>query len=308
MEKRTISIVIPVYNSKEKIIHLLEKIAVQIDEACECIIVDDGSTDDTYDKCRAFVDVHKGFLLYSKPNGGVSTARNFGLRMSCGEWISFIDSDDSITDDYIQSLHEMVSNVDLVVFGHFRNEKYIPFHNRLGKGRERLGKIQFVEKDEQHLLPVWNKLYRMDVIRDNNIQFPENIHIGEDYIFNLNYLTCCQFVAIHKKALYYYCWDKQGGLSRKHYNIDITLKTYLLILELYHKLHLNERHRKQHISSIMKRMVMDVYLNDKLEDYSQRESVVNLYKKKKNCRVPIWALDKIFMLFHYAKKVKQSLF
>ncbi|WP_071057840.1 glycosyltransferase family 2 protein [Pelistega sp. MC2] len=116
------SIIVPVYNVENYLIECLESInsAISTKDCCECIIINDGSTDNSKFLAEQFCQKHKNFKLYNQPNKGLSEARNYGLSLSQGEYIIFVDSDDVINPILIESLNQILTTrkADLI---------YIPF-------------------------------------------------------------------------------------------------------------------------------------------------------------------------------------
>ena len=102
-----ISVVIPLYNKENAIARCLDSVLMQTYADFECIVVDDGSTDNSADVVKLCTD--KRMKYFYKTNGGVSSARNFGVKYSCGEYIVFLDADDVFLPNALQVLHEIVS-------------------------------------------------------------------------------------------------------------------------------------------------------------------------------------------------------
>jgi glycosyltransferase involved in cell wall biosynthesis len=153
-----LSIIIPVYNTTELTKKLLDKLRPQLTKECELIVVDDGSTEDT----SILGDI------YHKKNGGVSSARNYGLDKASGKYIVFIDSDDMISDDYIESILS-IDDFDYCYFGwksngHIKGEFLIP------------------NEPPTWNTCVWNCIYKKELIGNN--RFDETKQIAEDEDFN----------------------------------------------------------------------------------------------------------------------------
>ncbi|PSU55184.1 glycosyltransferase family 2 protein [Photobacterium phosphoreum] len=134
-----ISVIIPVYNSSSTIIKCLESVNHQVIESAnidiEIIIVNDGSTDDTLHKINIYKSkVANNITIFSKENGGVSSARNLGINKSTGEWIAFLDSDDIWMKDKIQKQIDIINNIrDVNFIGCARNNEKLSI---LGKSIE----------------------------------------------------------------------------------------------------------------------------------------------------------------------------
>ena len=127
MEK--VSIIIPMYNSKDYILDCLKNIQKQSYKNFEVLVIDDGSSDDSVKICEKYIKKNKiqNIKILTKENGGPSSARNFGIRKANSEFICFVDSDDSITEDYLLKL--LNNKDDLVISGYIdrfkTSDKYI---------------------------------------------------------------------------------------------------------------------------------------------------------------------------------------
>lgn len=113
----TISIVIPVYNKEQYLEELFSDLLTQSFGDFECIIVDDGSTDKSASLCDQVSEADKRFKVYHIANSGVSNARNYGMKIACGEYLTFIDSDDRMHPDYLANLLSCIkkSGADMVI-------------------------------------------------------------------------------------------------------------------------------------------------------------------------------------------------
>jgi len=104
MEKGLISIIVPVYNSSVFLHECLQSIISQTYTNLEILLVDDGSTDDSLEICKSYAEQDSRIKVFHKENGGVSSTRNFGLRVATGEYIGFVDSDDFISSEMFENL------------------------------------------------------------------------------------------------------------------------------------------------------------------------------------------------------------
>lgn len=164
--KNKVSIIVPVYNVEDYVLKCLESLASQSYRDIEVIVVDDGSTDGSGKICDNFKD--ERFRVFHKKNGGLSSARNFGIKKAKGDILAFVDSDDSVKKDFIEKMMGcMTGDVDIAVCG-YNEEK--PREEVLS-GRE--ATIRVLTKQEDIDLITWNKLYRKSLFLDNNIWFPE---------------------------------------------------------------------------------------------------------------------------------------
>ena len=220
------SIIIPVYNVEKYIERCLLSILSQDYSDYEIIVVDDGSKDRSGEICDQFAQKYDNITVIHIPNGGVSNARNTALAEAKGEYVWFIDSDDYIEPgalEVIQSRIEKYDNMDLLIFDAVVVDE---------EGRES-GKIscdlpcgQSVQFETHRDFvfantSLWNRIYRTDVIRNNQLLFEPNITIAEDLLFNYKYLLECQNVYYEKDALYYYIQRKNSAMSGAGKNKDV---------------------------------------------------------------------------------------
>ena len=105
LENELISIIIPIYNVENYLRQCLDSIMSQTHQNFECLLINDGSPDNSADICREYVEKDSRFKYFEKENGGVSSARNLGIECSRGEYITFIDSDDWVDSDYLEVLY-----------------------------------------------------------------------------------------------------------------------------------------------------------------------------------------------------------
>lgn len=192
-----VSIIIPTYNVASYIIECLESVASQTYRgSLECIVVDDCGTDDSIALADNFIQHYLGKIdfriLHREKNGGLSAARNTGLNKAKGEFVYFLDSDDYITPDCIESLVEVAKHfpkVEIVQGGIVNTQGTIIYDSTRFKTPQLLedrkdiySKLVFGE------LPVssWNKLIRRDFLKENSIDFYEGvIHEDVDFLYKL---------------------------------------------------------------------------------------------------------------------------
>lgn len=182
-----VSIIIPVYNSSRTLVRCLDSILAQSCADFEVLLVDDGSTDDSVNICQKYVDADSRVHLLQQANSGPAVARNAGLDMATGEWISFVDSDDWVSPKIYSDLAGNADFVDLIVFG-FRIEELgrkidILYESSRTESRE---DVSARYKDLKVYL--WNKLFRRDIITSATLRFKSDVKFGEDLIFLLDYL------------------------------------------------------------------------------------------------------------------------
>lgn len=209
-----ISIIIPVYNSKERLAECLKSVAQQDYKPLEVIVVDDCSTDGSLEICREFEKKYSFFHVYTKKNEGVSAARNYGLKRAGGEYIQFVDSDDRLYPGACRKMAERMEreHSDLVICGYFneKEQRSEARENHLFENREDFMK-EFPVLFEHFMIHVpWNKLYRKACM---TAQFPEDLSKGEDLLFNLQVLSQVKQVSLLGEVLYFYHNVNDSSLS-----------------------------------------------------------------------------------------------
>lgn len=191
-----LSIIIPYYNTEKYTDELLNVLERQITKDCEIILIDDGS-DEPYEPYQDFVRV------FRQPNKGVSVARNKGLKEAKGEYIVFIDSDDLVTEDYIEQIFKAIETNPDTVYISWRSLDY------------KQGKIIQFETDEfnPYNRCVWNRVFKREYIK--GLSFPEGVQIGEDDAF-LKSLPTPETKTYISKQIYIYRSGREGSLIWRH--------------------------------------------------------------------------------------------
>ena len=110
MSRKKLSIIIPVYNVERYLPECIERLIFQIDNSCEVILVNDGSTDGSSLLCQKYSSVYHNFKLINQKNMGLSRARNAGIKVANGEYLLFLDSDDYLVDDAIDVILKCINN------------------------------------------------------------------------------------------------------------------------------------------------------------------------------------------------------
>lgn len=229
-----VSIIIPVFNAGSYLSKCIESVISQIYTNLEILLVDDGSTDSSGAICDHYGNIDNRIKVIHKKNGGVSSARNVGIRESHGEYITFIDSDDWVEQNYVSTLYHG-SSTDLSV-GKIR---LVNTEENWWQGLFSVRDVEFNPLEEPKLIvenaqlmcKATANLYKRGLILENSVEFPETTHHMEDVVFNMRYLSICQNVVVSGSAIYNY--DRSNTLSITHQVIDNDI--YLeSIRKIYH--------------------------------------------------------------------------
>lgn len=211
MASPAISIIVPVYNSAGTIRKCVDSILSQTYYDWELILADNGSTDGVREILEEISTEDRRIKVIDVKEKGVSLARNAAIDSAVGAYICFVDSDDTLDPEYLQSLCDAKSS-DLVVCGY-----YVDTVNSEGKaikidthnpselywiaGEPKMKLQTLFEMGYMHFC--WNKLFKRSVIEENNIRF-KHIPVNEDYIFVLEYLTNATSINVIDRALYHW--------------------------------------------------------------------------------------------------------
>lgn len=215
------SVIIPVYNAEKTLRRCVDSLLNQDYSDMELILVNDGSSDDSGAICEKYSARNDCVTYISKPNGGVSTARNAGLDVATGEYVLFVDSDDYVSESYFRILDQLDSDLryDLLMYsyavtdGKSVHRKVVEFF-AAGCAEECVPMFcrMIYTKSINH--PV-TKRYVRQIIEENRIRFQENLYVGEDKTFNLQYVMHCSSCLISPEVLYYVSTENALSLSRK---------------------------------------------------------------------------------------------
>ncbi len=231
-----ISIIVPVYNVEPFVSKCLDSLIGQTYTNIEIIVVDDGSTDGTSQKCDEYASLDRRVKVIHKANGGVSSARNAGLNAAKGRYISFVDADDWVEPSFIECLlmNMIRTKADLSA---------VCFKYEYGKGSE----TNFTVKDEyqtfiyekKDLFPqilysakvggfLWNKLFKKEFILQ---MLDEKLYYSEDFVFTAEYCKNVKKMVFADLPLYHYRQASGNATSDFSYNLKV-----LTLVEAYKRL------------------------------------------------------------------------
>lgn len=222
-----VSIIMPVYNSEKSLKRSISSVLNQTYTNIELIIVNDASTDNSLKICESFEDSR--IKIYSKTNGGPSSARNFGIDKATGKYLMFIDSDDTYEADIVNALVNLKQKYDWVCCN-FKRIKYGKIIKKdissysISSKKELKDFFEFLYKNILFNI-VWNKIYERNIVIDNNIRFDNNIHFGEDLEFNIEYMKYISNAYFCDLELYNY-YIEGNSISSKYRENDFETRIH----------------------------------------------------------------------------------
>lgn len=218
-----ISIIIPVYNTENFLRQCLDSIIVQTYQKWECILVDDGSVDGSSKICDEYAGKDNRISVIHQKNGGVSSARNVGIENASGKYIAFVDADDTIEPNMYSTMVTKAeqSNLDYVLcdlkylYGEVTQNTFYSLPNNVLLNRDSVIHILLysIYSNENIINSPCNKLYKLDLIQDNQIRFLKRRR-AEDWLFNIRYIENAQSALYINEPLYNYVRHDESVMSR----------------------------------------------------------------------------------------------
>ena len=225
-----ISIIVPVFNVEGKLKQILDSILGQSYQKFECILIDDGSIDSSYDICKDYEKKDVRVRCFTQENHGVSFARNRGMELARGEFITFLDADDFIPSNYLKELIQCCENgdvaiCDIVVIDN-GEEKF-----RFTARESRLGQMDAINDllSRKYISSgPYGKMYRKEVIA--NLTFPY-LKTYEDILFVLDVFSNAKTIVTTNQTQYYYIQNENGAMSKmmKTPSLDIVIASEKLL-------------------------------------------------------------------------------
>jgi len=221
MNKLMFSIIIPVYNLSDYIKETINNILNQKYKNFELILINDGSTDNTPNILKKFSNKYKNIKMFNKKNGGVSSARNLGLKKANGKYIYFLDGDDKIENDLLSNAYSKLknNNIDIYSFGfdiveaNGKLKKKFSFHEYNNKvfSSQEFQKLYLSKKIRQHICSF---CVRRNLILNNSITFNESATHGEDQEFQLKLISVAENIYYNAKVFYHYLDREDSATSQ----------------------------------------------------------------------------------------------
>ena len=214
----SVSVVVPVYNVEVYLPQCIESLIAQTLSNMQIILVNDGSKDGSLEIIKGYARKHPQILCIDKPNGGCASARNAGLRAAQGEYVGFVDGDDWVNPTMFKKLYDKAAQSDAEIVQCGLN-KYYEAENRcepvdenwIAALLDRLGNRMDNAQELICVQPtIWRRIYRRSLLRDNQIEFPEDVRMFDDLPFQVMSLASCRTMAVVNEPLYFYRLQRNG--------------------------------------------------------------------------------------------------
>lgn len=271
-----VSVIIPVYNAGKTIERCIDSVLDQSYETLEIIVINDGSTDNTEDVLEKFKKCDARVTIINTLNKGVSEARNLGLEIATGEFVQFVDSDDFLVKDATEHMiSAIMQNCEMIITDYIRvldNREIVRGDIQLSGRITRTDFAMEMMKSPANFYygVLWNKLYRLEIIKQHHLQFHSDLNWCEDFQFNLEYLEYVRFVYVLDKPTYCYVKTK-GSLSSIGNSVKDVVNMKKVIFEqykaLYESMDLYEKNKMK-----IKRFYID-FARDSVKAFRSSSSV-----------------------------------
>lgn len=314
-----ISIIVPVYNTEQYLLHCLDSILSQDFTDYELLLIDDGSKDNSGAICDEYAEKDSRICVFHKENGGVSSARNLGLDHAQGEWVAFVDSDDLLVDNALDLLlNEAKDDVDMV-YGGIRKFDESSDDIETITVKER-GRISVEEALDAFVVPkkrngdwhryLYNRIYRMPIIKKFGLRFKEDIYYKEDGLFVVQYLCQCEKkVACVPDIVYLYRQVKNSAMG----SLASAYNEKLLTNVDAHGYIIRELEKRGVCKNLIEREMNEVFGNyywisgimKRSGDFTKKNKKLLLKKIIKNAGLVNYL--RYFVILRYSRKIKKKL-
>ncbi|MRH42706.1 glycosyltransferase [Aquibacillus halophilus] len=310
-----ITVIVPVYKAEQYIHKCIDSILSQTFECFELILINDGTPDKSGKICDEYALKDNRVIVNHKPNGGVSSARNNGIKIAKGEYMLFVDSDDWIEPNTLSTLidHTLNDENDVIIFGLIKDlfskkelikSEYNGFFKKQQISIEDLRNnfIYFLNSVGMH--PSWMYLFKTDIIVEQNLYFDSKLVLYEDFDFNLRYLNHSSKITFIPDALYHYNLDASTNQLAKRNKINIVSDISTVCNSLFDFInHTNQNMMLKKNAEQMYSYVLPMYtlclkniiIHKKVTKMSEKFEVLKQLHNDENFRL---------VMLHYANSIR----
>lgn len=224
-----VSVIIPVYNAAHTLRRCVDSLFQQDYANIEIILVNDGSKDGSLEVCRVIESIDPRVKVFTQENGGCSAARNTALSHATGDYYCFMDADDTMVRGALKKMLTAIHNNDLLI-AHFNfvmgktSSKRGLFDQNTTLNDRNFMRLMVKQPGTFYYSALWNKLYRGDIIRDNELTFDGRLTWGEDFAFNMSYYRYVSSVRYLPTAVYNYNKASSGICVRALANVGYSCR------------------------------------------------------------------------------------
>lgn len=297
-----LSIVVPVYNAQAFLHDCVQSILSQDYVDFELLLVDDGSTDGSAGICDSYVKKDRRVRVFHKPNGGVSSARNYGLDKVNGRYLIFADADDWFEEHAFSKLVREATLQDLTFYGSvFHYEAYEEsrspdaFHYASPSGLQRgLLLLAYNKECPDYVGFTWNKVFKVSIIKKHGLHFVEGLSIREDEIFTLNYAAYCKTMVTLPDLLYHYRKHSFGLTAGKNdvWELRLLVACFRQVIDLYSDTDFKDYIYRQSVKFLFLAVRVSI-------DKDMRKDIIrelwSYSRQRRDCSVPVKFLYRMLL-------------
>lgn len=272
-----LSVIVPVYNAETTLRQCVDSILVQEYKDFELLLIDDGSQDGSPAICDEYAKQDVRVTVYHKENGGVSSARNLGLDYANGDWITFIDADDEVSNGYLSDISR--HSEDVIIKGYKKRFGKTIIESLSTQDIITNSFLDFVSSyiTSSLLRAPWAKFFRKTLI--DNLRFLTDMKIGEDAWFVFNYLARCKTFALSNQGTYFVSVDERPDDVKYAITVDYAVQSLNYLKDAYNQLvqvHGIQKAKFLEYIGYFKRISKSDWISDKKKWYSNQQ-IKSLY-------------------------------
>ncbi len=293
--KAGISVIVPVYNVAEFLPKCLDSLIQQSYKDIKIICVNDGSTDNSLDILKEYEKKDKRIDVIDKKNGGLSSARNAGLKKCDTKYVMFCDSDDYLSQRMCEKMHDTVEKDESDLAVCIQNVVYLT-HDEMKESDRNYYRLEYTGRqyihDELILktdVSVLNKIFRMDVIKDNDIKFPEGLN-NEDFYFYNAYMSVSSTISYINQRLYNYM-RREGSIMSENFEAEKLSMDHLLVAEELFKYYKKNGFLDGHRNLFWKQWILSFWFSVEHSSSSHKKEIFARARSFLNDNYEEWMPD-----------------
>lgn len=311
-----ISVIVPIYNTKDYLVRCIESIINQTYKKLEVILVDDGSTDGSDEICREYSKKDDRVVFIRQENSGVVEARNNGIRNAHGKYIAFVDSDDYIELNMYENLLKKMGNYDLISSGFIMHDEFQNNKRIIDRVDKKIYTAQNIAElyskfiydfNNNILYPInpanWSKIFLHKIIDTYFEKLNKKIFYGEDTIFLYEYILRCNSVIFLDECYYHYNYVENSVSHKQNFNmLENNSKLYIYLKNLFES-HSQASNLKPQLGKMIMLLTISAINNFLGFDKSIRipKFVIDI-KKLKNKKIALYGAGYLGQEIYYQLK------
>ncbi|RQP13036.1 MAG: glycosyltransferase [Chryseobacterium sp.] len=295
-----LSLILPVYNAEKTLRKTVESVLTQKNHHLdfELLIVNDGSTDNSWQIIRDFCNAESRIKSFSRENVGVYKTRNFALARATGDYIWMIDADDHIAQNAFQFIGRKLAGVlpDVLSLGYGEGSPTKEGYRLHSVPSERpLSGLEYLSSNDGRLY-LWSHIYRRAFLEANDIRFPGCSYSLEDFYFNMRVFTSNPVVELIAEPVYYYEFNegsisKKATLENRMRQLESSINLHCSLLELYNQ-QTDDLAMKKVVKAKMNHSVLGLFFSLLKENYPLHITIDTYRRYRALGLIPLEQLDK----------------